>query len=73
MPWHQKAMKDVITCDKRRIGGNNLKPGDLRMGQPSQGNAWELPAESIGRSERTGGSEISQYPQEEKIIQRFRQ
>ena len=43
------------------------------MGQPSQGNAWELRAESIGAVELTGGSEISQYPQEDKVKQRFRQ
>jgi hypothetical protein len=21
MPWHQKAMKDVVTCDKLRVAG----------------------------------------------------
>ena len=61
-------MKDVVTCDKHRIGGNNLWPGDLRMGQPSQSYVWELRAESIGAAEQTGGIEISQYPQEEKVI-----
>ena len=39
MPWHEKAMKDVVSCDKPRVGANNLKPGDLRMGQPNAGNA----------------------------------
>ena len=24
MPWHEKAMKDVISCDKPRGGANNL-------------------------------------------------
>ena len=62
MPWHQKAMKDAATCDKRRIGGNNLLPGDLRMGQPSTGHTVELRSESIGTEEPTGGIEISQYP-----------
>ena len=62
MPWHQKAMKDVATCDKRRIGGNSLRPGDLRMGQPNPSHVGLLPAEFIGGSEPTGGSEISQYP-----------
>ena len=37
------------------------------MGQPSQGYTWELRAEFIGTAEQTGGSEISQYPQEEKV------
>ena len=39
MPWHRKAMKDVVSCDKRRRGANNLRPGDVRMGKPNQGHA----------------------------------
>ena len=23
MPWHLKAMKDVVSCDKPRLGANN--------------------------------------------------
>jgi len=23
MPWHMKAMKDVVSCDKPREGANN--------------------------------------------------
>ena len=34
MPWHKKAMKDVVSCDKLRVGANSLGPGDFRMGQP---------------------------------------
>ena len=49
MPWHKKAMKDVVSCDKPRVGANNLTPGDFRMGQPGAGNAASLPAEYIGR------------------------
>ena len=45
MPWHGKATKDVVSCDKPRVGANNLKPGDFRMGQPVPGNAGTLPAE----------------------------
>ena len=37
------------------------------MGQPSTGHTVELRAESIGTEEPTGGIEISQYPQEEKV------
>ncbi len=36
------------------------------MGQPGGGHAPSLPAESIGRAEPTGGTETSQYPEEEK-------
>ena len=60
MPWHEKAMKDVVSCDKPRVGANNLKPGDFRMGQPDTGNAVSLLAEYIGRVELTEGSEPSQ-------------
>ena len=34
MPWHQSAMKDVISCDKLRGGAHNLWSGDFRMGKP---------------------------------------
>ena len=68
MPWHKKAMKDVVSCDKPRVGANNLIPGDFRMGQPGIGNAMSLPAEYIGRLELTGRSEPSQYPLEKKAI-----
>ena len=36
------------------------------MGQPGGGHAPSLPAEFIGRRAPTGGTETSQYPEEEK-------
>ena len=54
MPWHEEAMKDVVSCDKLRLGANYLQPGDFRMGQPDTGNAVLLPVEYIGRIELTG-------------------
>jgi len=54
MPWHEEAMKDVVSCDKLRVGANNRRSGDVRMGQPGTGNAVSLPAEFIGRVELTG-------------------
>jgi hypothetical protein len=36
MPWLSEAMKDVVSCDKLRVGANNLLSGDLRMGQPTR-------------------------------------
>ena len=39
MPWLSEAMKDVISCDKLRLGANDLLPGDFRMGQPVRLNA----------------------------------
>ena len=35
MPRLTEAMKDVISCDKLRVGANDLWSGDFRMGQPS--------------------------------------
>ena len=67
MPRHIEAMKDVVSCDKLRVGANNLKSGDFRMGQPSPGHAGLLPLEYIERVERTGRTDTSKYPQEEKI------
>ena len=40
MPWLSEAMKDVVSCDKLRVGANNLLSGDLRMGQPTRLKAW---------------------------------
>ena len=65
MPWRWKAMKDVVSCDKPRLAAASLT-GDVRMGKPGGSNVPSLPPEYIGRVERTGGSEPSQYPQEEK-------
>jgi len=60
MPWHRKAMKDVVSCDKRRRGANILRPGDVRMGKPGWGHAQSpvrVPTE---------GTETSKYLEEEK-------
>ena len=35
MPWHYKAMKDAITCEKLRGAGHKLWSEDIWMGQPS--------------------------------------
>ena len=67
MPRHIEAMKDVVSCDKLRVGANNLKSGDFRMGQPSPGYAGLLPLEYIGWVEPTGRTDTSKYPQEKKI------
>ena len=61
-------MKDAVTCDKPRIGGSNLRPGDFRMGQPNTGNAVLLWTEYIGSEEQTQGTETSNYLVENKTI-----
>ena len=53
-------MKDVVSCDKRRRGANNLRPGDFRMGKPSEGHA------SLPEREPTQGTETSKYLEEKK-------
>ncbi len=68
MPWHKQAMKDVISCDKLRVGANDLKPGDFRMGQPVPGHAGTSPSEYIARVRLTEGTETSKYLQEKKVI-----
>ena len=35
MPRHQKAMKDVASCDKLRGVAHTLWSGDVRMGKPT--------------------------------------
>ena len=61
-------MKDATTCDKPRIGGNNLGPGDLRMGQPNTSNVVLSISEFIGNVKATQGTETSKYLVEEKTI-----
>ena len=58
MPWQAQAMKDVVSSDMPRGGASNLRSGDFRMGKPSP--LGLLPAEHIGRVERTGRIETSQ-------------
>ncbi len=48
-----EAMKDVISCDKPRVGANNLRSGDFRMGQPISINLEILLPEYIGWIELT--------------------
>ena len=68
MPWYEKSTKDATTSDMPRIGGNNLRPGDLRMGQPSRSNVLESASEYIGCKKTTQGTETSKYLVENKTI-----
>jgi hypothetical protein len=36
------------------------------MGQPGHGDAWSRPSEHIGWCEVSGGTETSQYPEEQE-------
>jgi hypothetical protein len=48
MPRHDQAMKDVVSCEKLRVGASDRRPGGIRMGQPGAGNAASLSLEHIG-------------------------
>jgi hypothetical protein len=53
-------MKAVVSCDKPGGGAHILRSPDGRMGQPG-GERSPSP-----ERERTGGTETSKYPKEEK-------
>ncbi len=63
MPWRWEAMKGVVSCDKPWLAAASSAK-DARMGKPGGSHVPSPPSEFIGRVERTGGSEPSQYPQE---------
>ncbi len=48
MPWYQVLMKDAVSCDKPRVGANNLRSGDFRMGKPVPDNTGTSLSEHIG-------------------------
>jgi hypothetical protein len=64
MPRLSEAKKDVISCEKLRLGANNLSAGDIRMGQPIQKEFWISITKRLWR--RTRGTETSKYPEEKK-------
>ena len=68
MPRHMKSMKDVVSCDKPRLGAINRISEDFRMGEPTSSNVEGLSLEYIEWKETTEGSDTSQYLQEKKTI-----
>ncbi len=64
MPWLSEAMKDVISCDKLRIGANNrlIRRSPNGVTYPDEDR---ISFRAIGK-ELTRGTETSQYPEEEK-------
>ena len=66
MPWRQVPKKDGANTEMpwgavRRRGSEGI-----RMGEPLFRCGKRPAAESIGCQEGTGGTETSQYPEEEK-------
>src|ERR1700733_7262188 len=66
MPWQKQAMKDVASCDKLRGAAHRRYIRRSPNGETHLSKPQEHPAEYIGRSEQTQGSEPSQYLEEEK-------
>lgn len=48
MPWHHKAKKDVLTCEKLRGAGKKRRTGDVRMGKPGGNKSPSFLPEYIG-------------------------
>ena len=63
MPWLTEAMKDVISCDKFRVGANNRLIREFPNGATQQ--VEDLLSFFRRRTRRT---ETSKYPEEEKTI-----
>ena len=62
MPRLSEAKKDVTSCEKPRGGANIPRSADIRMGEPAGSDPGTLRS-----SERTQGTETSQYPEEKKV------
>jgi hypothetical protein len=66
MPWLSEAMKDVISCDKLRVGANNrlIRRFPNGVTHPVEGRIFPR---AIG-GKQTRRTETSKYPEEEKTI-----
>ena len=64
MPWLSEAMKDVISCDKLRVGANNhlIRRFPNRATHPDE---VRISFRAIGEK-LTRRTETSQYPEENK-------
>ena len=71
MPRRQKAMKDVVNCEKLRGVETGVDPEMSEWGNPAGVISRHPAVEFIDRGRRTGGIETSQYPQKKKSNQRF--
>jgi hypothetical protein len=64
MPWLSEAMKDVISCDKLRVGANNRLIRRFPNGA-THPDEDRISFRAIGKK-LTRGTETSQYPVEKK-------
>jgi hypothetical protein len=66
MPWRAEAMKDVVGCDKLRGVAKHTLIRRCPNGATRHPKRMSLPAECIGRVERTQRTDTSQYLEERK-------
>lgn len=59
MPWHIEQKKDAANGETPRGDVSDQRSGDIRMGEPSIGNAMLHTSEYIGCGEITQGIETS--------------
>ena len=69
MPWQLEAMKDVGACDKLRVAVTQAVIRRSPNGKTRLIEDEALCAEYIGVTERTQGTETSQYLKENKSIE----
>ncbi len=65
MPWHQEAMKDVVTCDKPRLAGSKLTRGSPNRETPP-GKPRRSLAEYIGQGSQPGELKHLSTPRKRK-------
>jgi len=68
MPRRHGPMKGVASCEKRRWAAGRQRTVDTRMGQPGGRHGPSPLAEHIGEVEVSGGTETSQYPEEQRAF-----
>ena len=65
--------KDVTSCEKLRGAANEPRSVDIRMRELTISNVMVSYNESIVVEKGTRGTETSNYPEEKKVKQRFRE
>ena len=66
MPWRQKAMKDVDSCDKPRGAAKQALIRGFLNGKTRPESCPDIVGRIHTPARQTGGTETSQYPQEKK-------
>ena len=64
MPWRREPKKDAASCEKPRVAASGRRSGDIRMGQPTAGNAAVSADEPIVRRGQPGELKHLSTPRE---------